>query len=219
MSARVNLLPREIEERARARKTTAWTIGAVAAYAALLGLVYIAKLGDLNAARSDRDNAEATVASLEAELASLQEFADLDRQLTARNNLLSASMATEISWARVMNDLSLTFPPSSSLLQLAGEAAGATQAGVAGTTQPNPNSDSVATVTFNGYSVERFAPGVERVLVKFDEVETFFNPYLSEAIEAPRGDTEVTTFAGSLQLTDDAYTGRYADGLPPEVGR
>ena len=219
MSARVNLLPREIEERARARKTTAWTIGAVAAYAALLVLVYVAKLGDLNAARDDRDNAEATVASLEAQLASLQEFADLDRQLTARNNLLSASMATEISWARVMNDLSLTFPPSSSMLQMTGEAAGADETGASGTPPANPNSDSVATVTFSGYSVERFAPGVERVLIKFDEVDTFFNPYLSEALEVPRGDTEVTTFAGTMQLTDEAYTDRYADGLPPEVGR
>lgn len=219
MSARVNLLPREIEERARARKTTAWTIGAVAAYAALLGLVYIAKLGDLNAARDDRDNAEATVASLEAQLATLQEFADLDRQLTARNNLLSASMATEISWARVMNDLSLTFPPSSSMLQMSSEAAGAGETGASGTTAPNPNSDSIATVTFSGYSVERFAPGVERVLIKFDEVDTFFNPYLSEALEVERGDTEVTTFAGTMQLTDEAYTARYADGLPPEVGR
>ena len=218
MTARVNLLPREIEQRARARRTTSWAIGAVAAYAALLGLVYIAKLGDLNAARADRDNAEATVAALEAELATLQEFAELDRQLTARNNLLSASMATEISWARVLNDLSLTFPPSSSLLQLTGEAAGADATGAAGT-DPNPNSESIATVTFSGYSVERFAPGVERVLVKFDEVDTFFNPYLSEAVEAPRGETDVTTFAGSMHLTDDAYTGRYADGLPPEVGR
>lgn len=219
MSARVNLLPKEIEERARARRTTSWAIGAVAAYAALLGLLYIAKLGDLNAARTDRDNAQAAVAQLQAELADLEEFADLDRQLTARNQLLAAAMATEISWARVLNDLSLTFPPSSSLLSMTAEADGAGAAGVAGTAPANPNSESVGSVTFDGYSVERYAPGVERVLVKFDEVQTFFNAYLSEAQETPRGGTEVTGFSGTMQLNDEAYTGRYVDGLPPEVGR
>ena len=216
MSARVNLLPREIEERARSRRTTSWTIGAVAAYAALLGIVYIAKIGDLNAARAERDEAETTVTQLRSDLAELQEFAELDQQLTARNALLSASMATEISWARVLNDLSLTFPPSSSLLSLAGAAE---TAEAEGTPAVAGDTDSVATVTFEGYSVERFAPGVERVLVKFAEVQTYFNPYLSQAQETPRGQTDVTAFSGTMQLTEDAYTGRYAEGLPPEVGQ
>lgn len=219
MSVRVNLLPKEIEERAKARRVTSWAIGAVAAYAALLGLLYIAKLGDLNAARSDRDDAQATVATLQAELASLQEFAELDAQFTARNELLSAAMATEISWARVLNDLSLTFPPSSSLLSLTAAAEGAGATGADGTAPADPNSDAVGSVTFEGYSVERFAPGVERVLLKFDEVETFYNSYLSAAQETPRGETDVTGFSGTMQLNDEAYTGRYADGLPPEVGR
>lgn len=215
MTARVNLLPPEIAHRAKARRTTSWVIGGVAAYAALLGLLYIAKQGDLDAAREERDNAAATVAQLQGDLAELQEFEVLDRQLVARNRLLSASMASEISWARVLNDLSLTFPASSSLLTLDGLALSAGQTGQSGNVPPNPNSESVASLTFTGYSVERFAPGVERVLVKFDEVDTFFNAYLSEANEEPRGDTDVTTFSGTVQLNEEAFTGRYADGLPP----
>lgn len=219
MSARVNLLPREIEEKAKARRTTSWAIGAVAAYAALLGVLYIAKLGDLDAAREERDNAQAVVDQRQADLASLQEYAELDRQLTARNDLLAASMATEISWARVMNDLALTFPPSSSLLTLTATTENAEEAGLDGTAPDNPNSQSVASLVFDGYSVERFAPGVERVLVKFDEIEAFFNVYLAQANEVVRGDTEVTSFGGTAQLNDNAYTGRYAEGLPPEVGQ
>lgn len=219
MSARVNLLPREIEERARARRTTSWVIGGVAAYAALLGLLYIAKIGDVNAAREERDSAEATVAELEQELASLEEFAELDRQVNARNRLLAAAMGEEISWARVFNDLALTFPPSSSLVSLEAAAEDAATGGTTATPAPDGTGDSVAGLTFQGYSVERYAPGVERVLVRFDEVETFFNTYLSEAAEEPRGDTEVIGFGGTIQLNDEAYTRRYADGLPPETGR
>ena len=211
MTARVNLLPREIEQRARARRTTSWAIGAVAAFAALLGLLYVAKLGDLNAARDDRDAAAAEVERLSQELSTLQEFAELDRQLAARNELLRDAMAREISWARVFNDLSLTFPPSSSLTALT---AASTPADA-----PEATVGAVGNLTFDGYSVERYAPGVERVLVKFDEVTTFFNSYLTTAGELERGDTEVTSFAGTVQLNEEAYTGRYADGLPPEVGQ
>ena len=219
MTARVNLLPREIEEKAKARRATSWAIGAVAAYAAILGLLYIAKLGDLGAARDERDAAQEVVDQREADLASLQEFAELDRQLTARNDLLAASMATEISWARVMNDLALTFPPSSSLLTLAATTENAEEAGIDGGAPADPNSESVAALVFDGYSVERFAPGVERVLVKFDEIEAFFNVYLAQANEVQRGETEVTSFGGTAQLNDNAYTNRYAEGLPPEVGQ
>lgn len=219
MSARVNLLPRELEERAQARRRASWVVAAVAVYAAVLLLLYMGKLGAIDAAREERDAAQTEVTRLQGELARLEQFAQLDREVTARNALLSSAMATEISWARVLNDLALTFPPSSSLLAFDGVSETAVQAGVAEAPPPDPSSASIAALTFNGYSVERFAPGVERVLVKFDEVDIFFNPYLSEAGEQPRGDTDVTVFNGTLQLNEDAYTGRYADGLPPEVGR
>ncbi|HVM18786.1 MAG TPA: hypothetical protein VM307_02380 [Egibacteraceae bacterium] len=219
MTARVNLLPREIEERARTRRTAGWTVAGVAGYAALLLVLYLVKLGDVNAAREERDAEQARVDSLTAELATLEQYAQLDREVTARNNLLSATMATEISWARVLNDLALTFPPSSSMLTFTATTQPAGDAGLTGQPAADPSSDSVADVNFTGYSVERFAPGVERVLVLFDEVETFYNAYLTEASEEERGDTEVTTFNGTFQLNDDAYTGRYEQGLPPEVGR
>jgi len=211
MTARVNLLPKEIEQRARARRASSWAIGAVAAYAALLTLLYIAKLSDVQSARDDRDAAAQQVAALQQELSTLQEYAELDRQLAARNALLRDAMAQEISWARVFNDLSLTFPPSSSLTALT---AASTPADA-----PEATVGAVGNLTFDGYSVERYAPGVERVLVKFDEVTTFFNSYLTTAGELERGDTEVTSFAGTVQLNEEAYTGRYADGLPPEVGQ
>ena len=219
MSARVNLLPREIEQRARARRTASWTIAGVAVFAALLGLIYVVKLGAVDDARDERDAVAEVVAERRATLATLEKYAKLDRDVAARNNLLSAAMATEISWARVLNDLALTFPPSSSLLTLDAAAEGAAEAGLTDDAAPNPNSKSIAAVTFDGYSVEGVAPGVERVLLKFGDVRMFFNPYLSTAGEAERGQTLVTTFTGTLQLNEDARTGRYVEGLPAEVGQ
>ncbi len=218
MSARVNLLPPEIAQRARARRTRTLTIVVVGLYVALLGLLYVIKLGDVEAARQTRDDAQAEVARLQAELNTLQEFAELDRLLDARNDLLAAALATEISWARVLNDLALTFPPNSSLLTLDAALEGADTATAEAEGDPNLG-QAVASVNFTGYSVEEFAPGVERVLLRFNEVRSFFNAYLSQAAEAERGDTEVTTFNGTVQLNDEAFTRRYAEGLPPEVDR
>lgn len=217
MSASVNLLPPELEERARARRTTSWTITAVLFWVVLLGVLYLVKLGDLNDARDDRDEARAEVARLQTEVDRLQEYAELDRVVTARNALLTDVMSTEISWARVLNDLALTFPPSSSLLTFSGatQAAGETT----GAAAPAPGGESVASASFDGYSVERYAPGVERVLVKFGDVSAFFRPYVAQANNEERSDAEVTRFNGTFQLNDEAYTGRYANGLPAEAGR
>lgn len=216
MSARVNLLPREIEERARTRRSASWTIAGVAVFAGVLGIVYLGKLGAVNGAREDREEAQARVTELQAEVATLQEFAELDRQVKARNELLAAAMATEISWARTLNDLALTFPASSSLTELAGAAVGATGEGAS--TDTNISAAAIASLTFSGYSVERYAPGVERVLLKFSDVGMFFNAYLAQAATELRNETLVTGFNGSLEMSEDARTGRYAEGLPPEVG-
>ncbi|MPZ74708.1 MAG: hypothetical protein GEU74_16095 [Nitriliruptorales bacterium] len=219
MTARVNLLPPEIGERARARRTTSFTIGAVAGWIAVLGVLYIVQLGDLNAAREERDQARAEVARLQAEVDRLQEYAELDRLVTARDNVITVAMATEISWARVLNDLALTFPPSSSLLTFTAATPTAADAGAATPPPPGTDGGSVAAVSFEGYSVERYAPGVERVLIKFEEVDTFFDSYVTQASNEDRANTEVTRFSGTYDLTDDAYTGRYAEGLPPGVGQ
>lgn len=216
---RVNLLPAEVGRRQRERRWLAWTGVAVLVLVLVLAGTYLAKLRAVDAAERDQAAAAAQVAELGAEVASLQDFAALDRRLEGRNALLAAAMATEISWARVLNDLSLTFPANSSLLTLV--AARTQQERVLPTGEPEPEPDpadvgeeAVAEFAFTGYSVERFAPGVESVLLRVDEVRAFFNAYLSQAATAQRASTEVTTFNGTVQLDDDAYTGRYDDGLP-----
>ena len=216
MTARVNLLPREIAERARTRRTASWTIFGVALFAvALLGL-YFLKAGQVNQAEDDRNAAQDEVTRLEAQKATLQQFADLDAEVKERNTLLAAAMATEISWARAMNDLALTFPASSSLTALTAAMQGV-DTERATTTTNNPR--AIASMAFEGYSVERFAPGVERVLLKFSDVGMFFNSYLTTAAVELRNQTPVTAFDGSLLMSPAARTGRYANGLPPEAGR
>lgn len=212
---RVNLLPREYEERAAARRATAFTILALVLFVIVLAVVYFLKVADVNAARDERDAAQAEVARLQAEVAQLAEFQELADRLESRNALLATAMATEISWARVLNDLSLSFPSSSSLVTLTANATTVETAPPAATGEQAVDfGEQVGAVTFTGYSVERYAPGVEAVLLEFADVRAFFNPFLNVAAEEERGTTEVTTFDGSVLLNEEAYTQRYASGLP-----
>lgn len=220
MSVRVNLLPREIFERARARRVTQATAAAVVLFVGVLGLVYMGKLADVRTAEQARDDARVEVVRLENEVAELDEYRVLAEQLETRNELLAASMATEISFSRVLNDLSLAFPSNASLQTLTmdtAETAETAETAGAGETGQINFGEAVAKATFTGYSVERFAPGVETVLLDFDRTRAFFNAFLTTAAQAEVGDTEVTNFNGSVTLDRDAYTGRYRDGLPPEA--
>lgn len=213
MSASVNLLPPQIAARARARRVTGATIAGVVVFCALLGGLYGLKLSDVAAAESERDDTRQEVARLQAEVDALAEFRQLGDAVVARNTLLAHAMSEEVSWASILNDLALTFPASGSLrtldatLRAPGEEAlpGAVAFG-----------DPIADITFTGYSVERVAPGVERVLISADEVDSFFNPFLVNSVAEEIGETGVTGFSASVQLDDEARTGRYAEGLPPQ---
>lgn len=220
---RVNLLPESVRERQRQRRATMITVGAVAAWVLVLGVVYGVKQADVNAARLARDEAQAEVTRLQGEVAELREFGELAQRLDAREALLAEAMSAEISYARLLNDLALSFPQTASLKTVAisrsGEDADGGDSGSADTDTSvvDFQDQAVASADFTGYSVEQFAPGIERMLLDFENVRSFFNTYLSTATDVERGNTEVTQFEASVNLTEEAYTDRYREGLPAQV--
>jgi hypothetical protein len=216
MSVRVNLLPREFEAHARQRRVVTFTIIGVLLFAAALGALYFVKQGSVDQARTVRDDAQAEVARLQGEVRQLEEFRQLADQLQARNDLLAFAMETEISWATILNDLALTFPGNASMQTLTATLTGAQPAAPGDVTFGT----AVANLLFTGYSLEFYAPGVEGVLLEFEKVRSFFNPYIATAArEELETIGETVNFTGSVELDENAYTRRYADGLPAEVAR
>lgn len=210
--AHVNLLPPEHAQRKRVERAMRLSAVGLALWLAVLGGAHWYKSGEVEAARTERDVAQAEVTTLQTRVAELEPYRQLAAELEARNTLLAFAMEEEVSWAQVLNDLSLTFPADSSLLTL-----------TATTEQPEvgegevDRGPSVASVAWTGYSVERYAPGVETTLIDFSEVRNFFGTFLSSADRGLIEETEVTNFNGSVQLDEEARTHRYDDGLPPEV--
>jgi hypothetical protein len=211
--ASVNLLPEEVGAERRVRRRAALSVVGVVVFVAALAGLYVHKLGQVNDAEAARDEAAVEVADLEQQVAQLQPFRELADRLNARNAILASAMSREISYARALNDVALAFPASASLQSLE-----------ISLTSPEDSGDGVinfgtpvANVTYSGYSTERYAPGVETVLVEFDRVSPLFNVRLSTAATEERGSTEVTNFDGTAAMSESARTGRYVNGLPPEV--
>lgn len=246
--ARVNLLPPEVSRRSAQRRATMITAALLLLYLVLLGLLYAVKLVQVNEARAARDATQAEVAAVQSQLAALQPFRELDAQIQERNRLLAGAMASEVSVARLLNELSLTFPATSSLRALSvtlqppppadaspapAPAPGATPApapapGATPAPEPVPSpapgaaeagveaDEPIGTVTFEGYSVEQYSPGVEAVVVDVARVPGFRDPFVAAAQVEQIGDEDVTAFSGNADVTATAYTRRYEGGLPLE---
>ena len=212
-TVKVNLLPREHAEETRARRVSRLSYTALGVVVLALGGVYANEWNNVRVAEQDRDDAEAEVARLEAELAELEEYRQIAEMLEAREATLAAAMSDEIAWARILNDLSLAFPSDASLESLS---ATATEPPELAEGDLDPG-DPVGEVTVTGYSIERYAPGVESVLIDFEGARGFFNSFLQTASAEDRADSEITNFNGTINLDDDALTDRYVDGLPAEV--
>lgn len=207
MSVRVNLLPGEVAERNRAARQRAGLAAGAVALLGLLGLLYLVQLNRVGDAQDQLALEQARVAELQAEVADLQEFQDLQARREAMNTLLSTAFAGEVSTAGLLQDLAAVFPADSELDSL-----GITLA----ETTPELGATRLAIGRLTGAGATLFghAPGLERLLLELGKVAGFANVYFSNSVV---DETGVSTFSFDLDLGDEALTRRYADGLPEEL--
>lgn len=202
-AVKVNLLPPEYVQRQRERRLARFAAGILAVIMALLVVRGSVIRADLLKLRAQRAQAETTIAQLEAERQRLQDFDALTDRIATREALLATTMVNEISFASVLDDLALAFPQTASLLTLSA------------TIQEQAPGSPVAKISFTGYSIEQYAPGVESVLAEFAKVETFMNPYLQTAGRNPARPNTVD-FTGSFEVPKQAPVGPDGEVPPPE---
>jgi len=221
-TAQVNLLPSSVLVERQQRRVALYSLGILAAFLVGLAAVYALQASQVNDARADRDRVEREVVVLRAEVESLAKYQELLDTVDNRETLLTAAMENEVSWARVLGDLALQFDRQASLIGVNAASTEPDAANPQATTTPDVDAgvfdlgEPVAQIEFTGYSIDRFAPGVEDVLKKFDDAVGFNGAYLSTAGEEERGTEEVINFVGEVQIDDRAFTHRYDDGLPEE---
>ena len=119
--SQVNLLPPELRERQAIRRTTSLVVAAGLAALALIGIFYFFQVQRLSQTQSDLEAQQSKNAQLESQIESLQQFADLQAELTQKEALVGEIFVNEVSWSSALLDVSRVIPDASYLTNLTGQ--------------------------------------------------------------------------------------------------
>ena len=210
--SQVNLLPPELRERQAIRRTTSLVVAFGLAALALIGIFYVFQVQRLSQVQSDLEAQQSQNAQLQAEIASLQEFADLQAELASKEALLGEIFVNEVSWSSALLDVSRVIPDASYLTNLTGQVT-PTVVGeaVTGPTGVTPDASLIGNMTFAG--VANQTETIATWITRLEEVRGWVNAWVNSAQEdAPF--SRIYTFSNGLDLTQEAATAR-GQGVEP----
>lgn len=210
MSVKVNLLPADVRKREAAGRAKGMVAAGFLVLAGALGVAYWLKAGEVADARVALAAEEQEVAALQAELAELAEFGELQARRDDAVEIVTIAMSGEASYAGMLQDVAAVMPPDAELSTLS------LSTGVQGDPGLGDEVDRHGTMLITGRSVQGHAPGLERFLLEFDKVAAFSDVYFtsSQREEIDGVNLDVVAFSVEVDLGPEVLTGRYADGLP-----
>lgn len=208
---RVNLLPPEIFEARRFRRTQGILGACVVATLMAVGGVYYLSQQRADAAGEELSTAQARTAVLQAEQAEYAEVPQVLAQVESAQLARETAMSTDVLWYRYLNDLALSYPAEVWLGNVT-----ATVAGPAGTTGaaavPVAGADPLATpgigtVTFTGTALDH--PAVATWLDVLGGTPGFADPTFSSSQKTEIDGTDVVEFTSQVVITAEALSERY----------
>lgn len=216
MMRRLELLPESYQAERRQRRNIASVVAAgVVVLAVLLG--YWLLLG-VRIASAERELARETARNeaLQADIASLQRFAELEQEVAAKRAALVTVMKGDVDWPSVLTEIAMVIPGEvwlRSLTASAGTTEGATTVGTE--TAPvriNPE-QPFGRMQFQGTSLSM--SGVAKWMLRFGAVKEFDALWLNAASETELGEgVPVVDFDATLELNDEASSRRFQEQLP-----
>jgi Tfp pilus assembly protein PilN len=211
--SQVNLLPPDIVRAQAYRRRTSAVIVAGAIVLLLVFGFYLTQNSKLGQVNDEIDAQNATNASIQAGIAEKQKFADLQAEAQARQQLLSAAYAGEVSFSALLMDFSRVIPSDayvdSLALQTADPSAGEPAEAATGVA-----TNLIGTITSSGQAVSIDTLSV--FLTRLEQVKGWVNPWISTVSK----DSAVNGYNYSLtvDLTDDVVTERGKAGAPDAAG-
>lgn len=201
MSVRVNLLPSEVKERGRANRSRLAAAAIAALLVVLLGVLTVMQRAQIGDAEDRLAQVEGENQALEADIAALQPFADLESRASTSAELISQALAEEKSLAGILQDISTVLPPDAEVDTLA-----VTFFDEPG--EPSAGGDRliVGALRATGRVLSGLAPGVERLAIDLERVAAFENVFVTTTTTDDEG---VTSFEIEAELGPEVLTGRY----------
>lgn len=200
----VNLLPPELRAREVTRRQFSIVVVVGVIVLGLVGLFYFFQVMNLSRAQDDLAAQEADNAQLQAQIADLQRFADLQAQLAARQVLVRTVFAGEVSWFGALLDVSRVIPTNAYLTSLSASISAVPVEGAAGTTL-------VGTIDFTGQVLQ--TDTLASWLTRLEQVDGWVNAWFNSATESAPF-TRIYTFSSGVDLTAEATTRRGSGAQP-----
>ena len=193
---RISLLPGEIAVERAARRQVVMAGGAVAAVAAGLFGMFLLRQGSVADAQDAAAGEEARTTELTAQVASLSEVEQLEADLAARRATVSATLAGDVAWTRVLQEVNTVLPNDVWLTAFAG-------------TRATADGATPSTVTFSATGFDQTSAA--RWLLRVGELPSFEGLWLpsSSKSESAVG-RELVQFSSNANLTPAAGSDRAA---------
>lgn len=203
MSVRVNLLPRAAKASAKSGRQRLITLVLVLVF--LLGLTAASlwQRGQLSTANDELAVAEDELALARADVAGLQQYADLERQVDSSRALVAEALGDQVTVAGILQDLAMLMPADIDI--------GSLSISLPQQTEPDlPPDAPVGTLNFSGESTESIAPGIERLLIQIERIAGYRDPHVSTATV---DDEDVVSYNLDVELGPELLTRRFIDGV------
>ncbi|MBA3739100.1 MAG: hypothetical protein H0W97_11120 [Actinobacteria bacterium] len=206
--SQVNLLPPEILASQRQRRLAGVVALAGVGVIGLIFVFYVLQLGNLGAVRSDIEQQQQTNQGLQREIERLREFEELRARAQAKQELLDAVFANEISFSGLLMDVSRVIPSTAALTAMSAAAQEPT-ASVAGDTTFTGRID-VAGLALDYQTVASW-------LTRLERVRGWVNPWVNSIADPENGPI---TYTSGVDLTGAVITdrGRRAGGVAADAG-
>lgn len=216
MMRRVDLLPERYAAAKRERRAIGMVIVAgLVVVGLMLGWWFMLNT-QANGVQGDIEDAQARNSALEAQIAELQPFADLEAQIVARRSALTTVMTGDINWPSLLTEIAMVIPGEVWLTSIAGSAGATATASPVGTETAEiriTNRTPVGRIAFQGNALTM--PGVARWLIRQATANAFTAVWLNNATGAEiEGEIGEITFDSTLELGRQALSERFLRANP-----
>ena len=201
--SQVNLLPSDIRAAQRQRRLAGVVALAGVGVIGLILVFYVLQLGNLGGVRSDIDQQQQTNESLQRQIDQLREFEELRARAQAKQQLLDAVFANEISFSGLRMDVSRVIPSTAALTAMS-----------VASQEPTPSTGG-ATLFTGRIDVSGLALDYDTVaswLTRIERVRGWVNPWVTSIADPSSGPI---TYTSGVDLTTAVVTerGRRAGGV------
>jgi Tfp pilus assembly protein PilN len=203
--SQVNLLPPELRQRQAIRRNTSFVIVVCLMVLALIGLFYLFQVQRLSQTQSDLADQQDRNAQLKSQIDALSQFAALQAELAAKEQLVATIFVNEVSWSSALLDVSRVIPDASYLTNLTGQISATVAGETVEPTGGTPDTTLIGNMSFAG--VANQTETIATWITRLEEVQGWVNAWVNSAQEdAPS--SRIYTFSNGLDLTQEAATAR-----------